>query len=120
PEGACTWAQWSPDGKSTYFTADTGSSGFHVWRQQFPDGAPEQLTPSGASEEEGLAVAPDGRSIIVSSGTQESSIWFHDDKTGDKQITSEGYDFSPALSPDGKKVYYLRRIAGARSYLNGE
>ena len=60
PEGACTWAQWSPNGKWMYLTVDTGSSGFHVWRQRFPDGTPEQVTPSGASEEEGLAMLPDG------------------------------------------------------------
>jgi eukaryotic-like serine/threonine-protein kinase len=120
PEGTCTWAQWSPDGKWMYFTVDTGSSGFHVWRQRFPDGAPEQVTPSGASEEEGLAMLPDGKSFVVAAGTQQSSIWLHDEKTGDKQITSEGYIFAPTLSPDGKKVYYLRRAGGSHSYANGE
>jgi eukaryotic-like serine/threonine-protein kinase len=120
PEGTCTWAQWSPDGKWMYFTVDTGASGFHVWRQRFPDGTPMQVTPSGASEEEGLAMLPDGKSFIVSAGTQQSSIWLHDEKTGDKQITSEGYAFAPTLSPDGKKVYYLRRARGSHSYLNGE
>jgi len=52
-----------------------------------------------ASEEEGLAMLPDGKSFIVTSGTQQSAIWLHDDKTGEKQITSEGYSFLPALSP---------------------
>ncbi len=120
PEGTCTWVQWSPDGKWMYFTVDTGSSGFHVWRQRFPDGAPEQVTPSGASEEEGLAMMPDRKSFIIAAGTQQSSIWLHDDKTGDKQITSEGYAFAPTLSPDGRKVYYLRRAPGSHSYINGE
>lgn len=120
PEGACTWAQWSPDGQWMYLTVDTGASGFHVWRQRFPDGTPKQVTPSGASEEEGLAMLPDGKSFIVAAGTQQSSIWLHDEKTGDKQITSEGYAFAPTLSPDGKKVYYLRRARGSHSYLNGE
>lgn len=120
PEGACTWAQWSPDGKWMYFTVDTGASGFHVWRQRFPDGTPMQVTPSGASEEEGLAMLPDGKSFIVAAGTQQSPIWLHDEKIGDKQITSEGYAFAPTLSPDGKKNYYLRRARGSHSYLNGE
>ena len=120
PEGTCTWAQWSPDGRWMYFTADTGSSGFHVWRQRFPDGIPEQVTPSGASEEEGLAMMPDGKSLIVAAGAQQSAIWLHDSKTGDKQVTFEGYAFSPTLSPDGKKVYYLRRMGGSRSIVNGE
>jgi hypothetical protein len=71
PEGSCTWAQWSPDGKWMYFTVDTRTDGFHVWRQRFPEGAPQQLTPSGASEEEGLAMMPDGKSFITTSGTQQ-------------------------------------------------
>ncbi|MGC2196850.1 MAG: protein kinase [Terriglobales bacterium] len=120
PEGSCTWAQWSPDGKWMYFTVDTRTAGFHVWRQRFPDGTPQQLTPSGASEEEGLATMPDGKSLITTAGTQQSAVWLHDDKTGEKQITSEGYSFLPSLSPDGKKVYCLRRVTGSRSYFSGE
>lgn len=120
PEGSCTWAQWSPDGKWMYFTVDTRTAGFHVWRQRFPDGTPQQLTPSGASEEEGLAMMPDGKSFITTSGTQQSEIWWHDDNTGEKQITSEGYSFLPTLSPDGKKVYYLQRTTKAHSYFSGE
>jgi Tol biopolymer transport system component len=103
-----------------YFTVDTRTDGFHIWRQRFPGGTPQQLTPSGASEEEGLAIMPDGKSFITTSGTQQSVIWFHDDKTGDKQITSEGYSFLPTISPDGKKVYYLQRTRDAHSYFSGE
>ena len=120
PEGSCTWAQWSPDGKWMYFTVDTHTSGFHVWRQRFPDGPSQQLTPSGASEEEGLAMLPDGNSFITTAGTQQSVIWLHDDKMGERPITSEGYSFSPILSPDNKKVYYLRRTTGAHSFFSGE
>ena len=120
PEGSCTWAQWSSDGKWMYFTVDTRTAGFHVWRQHFPDGAPQQLTPSGASEEEGLAMMPDGKSFITTAGTQQSAIWLHDDRTDEKQITSEGYSFFPTLSPDGKSVYCLRRVTGSRSYFSGE
>jgi serine/threonine protein kinase len=120
PQGSCTWVQWSPDGKWMYFTVDTWKAGSHVWRQPFPDGAPQQLTPSGASEEEGLAIMPDGKSFITTAGAQQSAIWLHDDKTGEKQITSEGSWFFPTLSPDGKKVYSLRRISGSHSYFSGE
>jgi Tol biopolymer transport system component len=119
PEGSCTWAQWSPDGKWMYFTVDTWTAGSHVWRQRFLDGAPQQLTPSGASEEEGIAIMPDGKSFITTSGTQQSAIWLHDE-TGEKQITSEGYSFFPTLSRDGRKVYCLRRVSGSHSYFSGE
>ena len=120
PQGSCTWGQWSPDGNWMYFTVDTGTTGFHVWRQRFPDGEPQQVTPSGVSEEEGLAIMPDGKSFITTAGVQQSIIWLHDDQTGDKQITSEGYSFLPTLSPDGRSVYYLRRVAGSHSYFSGE
>jgi serine/threonine protein kinase len=120
PEGSCTAAQWSPDGKWMYFTVDTRADGSHIWRQSFPDGIPQQLTPSGASEEEGLAVMPDGRSLITAAGTQQSAIWVHDAKTGDRQVTSEGYCYLPTFSPDGSKVYFLRRAAGSHSYFSGE
>jgi len=112
PMGSCTWAQWSPDGKWMYFTAD-GGTGYHIWRQRFPNGVPQQLTPSGASEEEGLSVMPDGKSLITASGTSLSEIWLHNEKTGDRQSTLEGYALHPSPSPDGKKVYYLRKTGGS-------
>jgi eukaryotic-like serine/threonine-protein kinase len=120
PEGSCTWAQWSPDGKWMYFTVDTRTTGFHVWRQRFPDGVPQQLTPSGLSEEEGLAMMPDGKSFITAAGAQQSTIWMQDGIGHEKQISSEGFSFSPALSPDGEKVYSLRRSANPHSYFSGE
>ena len=112
----CTAAAWSPDGKWMFFTAQTGT-GIHIWRQQFPDGAPEQLTFSAVTEE-GVHVAPDGRSFLTSIGSSQSTLWVHDAK-GDRQITSEGFSFMPTLSPDGKKLYYLVRVSGPRSWNQG-
>ena len=103
----CKNAAWSPDGKWMYFSADTGK-GFHIWRQRFPDGAPEQVT-SGATEEEGIAFAPDGRSFVTSVGTSQSTLWVHDAR-GERQITSQGFPALPSFSADGKKLYYLRRF----------
>ena len=99
----CTNAAWSPDGRWMYFTADAGD-GFHAWRQRFPDGAPEQLT-AGPTEEEGLAVAPDGRSLVTSVGLSQRSVWLHDDR-GERQISLEGYASWPLLSADGRKLLY--------------
>src|ERR1700683_3298391 len=93
----CTDAAWSPDGKWMYFSADTGD-GFHIWRQSYPDGSPEQVT-FGATEEQGLSFAPDGRSFLTSIGEKQSTIWLHD-SAGDRQITSQGYAFLPSFSPD--------------------
>jgi DNA-binding winged helix-turn-helix (wHTH) protein/Tol biopolymer transport system component len=107
PGSHCTSATWSPDGRWIYFSSDPGGS-FHIWRQRFPDGKPEQVT-SGPMEEEGVAFAPDGRSIITSVGIAEGTVWVHDAK-GDHQISSEGYAEAPSLSPDGKSLFYLVRL----------
>ena len=102
----CTDAAWSPDGRWMYFSVNTGSA-FHIWRQRFPDGKPEQVT-SGATEEEGISFAPDGRSFVTSVGSSQSTVWVHDSR-GDRQVTSEGYAFLPSLSADGKKLFYVLR-----------
>jgi WD40 repeat protein len=86
-----------------YFSSDSGGA-FHTWRQRFPDGQPEQIT-SGPTEEEGLALAPDGRSFITAVGLTQSSIWLHDGG-GDRQISLEGYAFEPKFTPDGKRLLY--------------
>ena len=87
PDGACTSAGWSPDGSWMYFTAATDAQS-HVWRQRFPNGPPEQIT-FGPTEEEGVAVERDGRSIITSLGVHESTIWIHDEH-GERSMSSEG------------------------------
>ena len=105
PRGAgCTNVAWSPDQKWMYVSSDAGGR-FHIWRQRFPDGQAEQVT-SGATEEEGIAVAPDGRSLITSVGSEQSTLWVRDGK-GERQVSSEGYATYPQFSPEGKKLYYL-------------
>jgi DNA-binding winged helix-turn-helix (wHTH) protein len=85
--GQCSGAAWSPDGRWVYLSVNTGS-GYHIWRQRFPAGTPEQVT-FGATEEQEIAFAPDGRSFVTSIGTRQSTLWVHDQR-GDRQITSEG------------------------------
>ena len=108
PPGACTSAAWSPDGHWMYFGVAMGGKR-HLWRQRFPGGQPEQIT-AGLAEEDGLAVAPDGRSLITSISTKQNAIWIHD-STGDRALSTEGYADStpPWFSSDGKRLYYLLR-----------
>jgi len=108
-DGACTYVAWSPDGNWMYLNSEAGGR-FHLWRQRFPDGRPEQLT-SGATEEEGIAVEPDGRSLITSVGQRESTLWIKDSK-GERQVSSEGFADDPHFSRDGKKLYYVVRSHG--------
>jgi Tol biopolymer transport system component len=106
-KGACTEAAWSPDGSWMYFTSNASGT-FHIWRQRFPDGEPQQIT-SGPTEEEGIAMAADGKSFITAIGIQRTALWFRKDNQ-ERQITFEGNasftDFGP-FSRDGKYFYFL-------------
>jgi len=113
----CTEAAWSTEGRWMYFAANTGS-GYHLWRQSFPDGPVEQIT-SGATEEEGIAVTPDGKSIITSVGAHQSTVWIHD-KSGERQISAEGYAFVPSISSDGQKLLYLSRSHSSSQWISGD
>ena len=117
PEGQCTSAAWSPDGKWMYFSSN-GSGSFHIWRQRFPDGTPEQIS-FGPDEEEGVAVSPDGRSLLTSVGNRQSSIWVRD-ASGEREVSPEGYAFIPAIpnsamsqpfSTSGRLLYLVRQGA---------
>ncbi len=112
PGSACIAAAWSPDGKWMYFSSNAGGD-YHIWRQRFPDGRPEQVT-SGQTEEEGIAVAPDGKSLVTAVGTRRVVVAVHDSQ-GERPLLSEGRSAlanatngSP-FSSDGKTLYYLRR-----------
>jgi Tol biopolymer transport system component len=106
PDGPCTAAAWSQDGRWMYFSVAVDDH-FHLWRQSFPDGAPEQIT-SGPTEEQGVAVAPDGKSLITSIGVRQSAIWIHD-AAGERAIAAEGFVEAPRLSRDDKTMFYLQR-----------
>jgi hypothetical protein len=82
---------------------------YHIWRQRFPDGRPEQIT-FGPNDEVGIAMAPDGQSFITSIVTQQNAVWIHD-SSGDRAISTEGYagGARPVFSRDGKRLYYLLR-----------
>jgi DNA-binding winged helix-turn-helix (wHTH) protein/Tol biopolymer transport system component len=116
PEGGCTAAGWAPDGSWMYFIA-TLEGQSHLWRQRFPDGQPEQIT-FGPTNEEGLAVDREGRSVITSIGVRESAIWIHDAQ-GERSLSSEGEivaDLSPpSFGPDHQTLYYLLRHPPAGS-----
>jgi eukaryotic-like serine/threonine-protein kinase len=106
PAAACTFAAWSLDGQWMYFSSNAGGM-YHTWRQRFPDGPPEQIT-SGPTEEEGITMAPDGRSFLTAVGVRQTSVWVHDGR-GDRQISLEGRAFQPKFTPDGTKLLYRIR-----------
>ena len=117
PGAACTYGAWSPNGEWVYLSSNMGGR-FHIWRQRVAGGQPEPIT-SGPTAEEGIAMAPDGRSLVTSVGISQSAVWVHDAR-GDREVSSEGYSFlAPAgttLSPDGRKLYYLVQRGTSRAF----
>jgi len=103
PNTECDSGAWSADGKYIYL--DLLTDGFHLWRQRFPDGKPEQVT-FGPTTQEGIAMAPDGKSLVTAVGSTDSTVWMHDNN-GDHQISSEGYASAPSFSSDGRSLYFL-------------
>jgi eukaryotic-like serine/threonine-protein kinase len=110
PNAECRAGAWSPDGKWIYLSVRTDA--FHIWRQRFPVGQPEQLT-FGPTSQEGIAMAPDGKSLITAVGSQDSTVWRHDNN-GDHQISSEGFASLPKFSADGRSLYFLMAASQAR------
>ena len=118
----CIW-KWSrywhieskpPDGRWIYLNLHAGDN-FHIWRQRFPEGQPEQIT-SGPTEDEGIALAPDGRSLATSVGLRQRTVSVPN-PSGDRQISIEGYAYKPTISPDGKKLYYRVLKGGTSPFL---
>ena len=54
-------------------------------------------------------MAPDGKSLITSVGSEDLSVWLHD-KDGDHTISSEGNTSLPRFSSDGHSLYFLKAI----------
>jgi eukaryotic-like serine/threonine-protein kinase len=103
PGAGCTFGAWSPNGQWIYLTSNAGGAN-HVWRQRFPDGQPEQLT-SGPTEEEGIAMAADGRSFVTAVALRNRSLWFHSGND-ERQISLEGNAVDAKFASDGKRLVY--------------
>ena len=116
-DGQCVTAAWSPDGKWMYFTSNAGGS-FHVWRQLFPAGKPEQVT-FPPDEQEGTTPTQDGRFLVTSQGHEQAAIWLHDQQ-GERQLTSEGFAMLPTRPAAGDLVYYLMRAGPQKTFVSGE
>ncbi len=109
PRSPCLNVAWSPDGKWMYLNLDAG--GFHIWRQRYPGGRPEQIT-FGPDEQVGIAVAPDGRALYTAMGSSRVSLWLHRPQKEDREIALQGNSVVPHFSPDGKKLYFIRLTSG--------
>jgi hypothetical protein len=102
-ESRCTAAAWSPDGQWMYFTAET-QSGSHIWRQAAGAAKPEQFT-FGPTQEFGVAIAPDGRSLYTSAGVFQGVLRIHT-PAGERQLSGERSAEGGQLTADGTRLYY--------------
>ena len=109
--GACWFAAWSPDGKWMYVNSNAGGS-FHIWRQRPSEGSTAEPITSGPTSEEGIAMAPDGRSLVTAVGLHQRAVWIRD-ANGERQISLEGLASQPMFSPDGNTLFYVVENAGA-------
>ena len=100
-----------------YFSSNSGGA-FHIWRQRYPDGTPEQIT-FGPTEQEGTAITTDGRYLITSMGLQQSSLWLGG-AGGERQLTTDRYVSQPSLDPSGRLLYHVLRIDASRGQISGE
>ena len=49
----------------------------------------------------------------------QNTLWLHD-SNGSRQITSQGYAYQPTLSPDSRRIYYMRRSGvSTRTWVSG-
>lgn len=104
PEGACTSAAWSPDGRWMYFSIERNGR-THLWRQGYPQGSPEQVT-FGPADEDTVAVMPDGKSLLASVGRKQTILRIHESGR-DRRLPTDGSVAQPRLSADAQRLYFL-------------
>ena len=104
PNSPCFAGAWSADGKWIYLAVTTDVS--HIWRQRFPSGDPQQIT-FGPTSQEGLAMAPDGKSLVTSVGSQDSTVWIHDQGWRSPNFLRRATRDRHRFLSDGKSLYFL-------------
>ena len=109
-DSPCVSGAWSTDGRYVYLTVGVENE-FHIWRQRFPEGEPEQIT-SGPTQQEGVAMSPDGSFFLTSAGTVSSAVWLGAEGK-ESQVTFQGECTLPVLTSDGGTLYYVESKAGA-------
>jgi acylaminoacyl-peptidase len=124
PPAAPEGAEWAPPAKVIEAIQYRGDgSGYldngntHLFVLSADGGTPRQLTSGGYDHSGPLAWTADGEKIIFAANRQEdwqhdpleAELWSVDVATGElsKLTERDGPDFSPVISPDGKKIAYL-------------
>jgi serine/threonine protein kinase len=96
---------WTPDGRIVFSSNRSGSS--DLWIMAADGSDIRQLT-HGEGSNHDPSVSPDGRTIVfISTRSGTELIWKMDIDGGNPiQVTRDGYELSPKITPDGKNIVY--------------
>ncbi len=113
-----THPRYSPDGKRLLFTSDRSGSE-NLWILDLETKEYTQITKSTNENFPSAEWTPDGEYVIGAKGRRIPKLWlYHRTGNGGAQLT-KGPDnwktIDPAVSPDGRHVYYSQRT-GAWNY----
>ena len=110
--GSAFFHGWSPDGKTISFTSQ--HDGDLETRTIAVTGGPENRL---AQKSDGAEFSPDGQWVYFQSDrTGHMQIWrMHPDGSGQEQLlVSDGSDWFPHISPDGKTIAFLAYKPGTQ------
>ena len=107
---------WTPDGRDLVYAANR-AGGMRVWRLAAYGGSPREVVIAGRQARYPV-VAPAGNHLIYSDSPSVSSIWqatLGAGSSGEERpaVRSAGREFSPAWSPDGKKIANISDQTGS-------
>ena len=119
---------WMPDGGAIVFASTRGGTGFDLYRLAIAGGRaagePQALT-SAPGHEVTPSVAPDGSIYYAAvtphdDGTIESHLERRAPDGTIARVTDGPADSSPAVSPDGRTLAFVRPIARASGIIDAE